>query len=472
MGTPLPDPYRALDGRLLTGTEYEFVDALDGNRKNQIPDIFVWRKNSPRMIELGAGKAAEAEAQMAAVATFFDRYFSDPHGSFLAAFNEFTNLEEFERVVEGALKKWIEERLGTHSQGAAPWNHSPFRGLQPFEFEHADVYFGRTQSVNEILNSLRTERETSAAGKQIGAFVLVLGKSGVGKSSFVRAGVLPMLANPRLIEGIDAWRRVVLRPGDGGAGLFGALASGLLRTDALGEELRQLGVTAAELGNDLRQSPIAAIHQLRGALRQVGRSITGNQASTIWLALVIDQLEEIFTQVSISPNERNAFANALGEMATSGFIWVICVCRTDFFSRFSELPVEFNRLRQGPGQYELASATTAEIGQIIRGPAQMAHLQFESEAQSRRSLDEVLLDATAAYSAGLPLLEFTLDELFKRRTPTGLLTFNAYLSMGGIEGAVREHANSVWEAFTEEEKYAFSEVLSLLVGLQLGTTSP
>src|SRR4029077_20856614 len=109
------------------------------------------------------------------------------------------------------------------------WKSCPFRGLNFFDLEHAPIFHGRTKAIGEVLEALEAQLRAQRP------FVLVVGASGSGKSSLVRAGVLPLLAQPGTIEGIRLWRWAVARPGAGGSGgdCFDALAAALLESPAL-----------------------------------------------------------------------------------------------------------------------------------------------------------------------------------------------------------------------------------------------
>src|SRR6516165_7790145 len=97
---------------------------------------------------------------------------------------------------------------------------NPFRGLDFFDSEHAPFFHGRTKTVGELLSVLQQQ----AAAKR--PFVLVLGPEGSGKTSLVRAGILPVFAQVSIAEGDRAWRLALTRPGNGGAGdPFDALGS-------------------------------------------------------------------------------------------------------------------------------------------------------------------------------------------------------------------------------------------------------
>src|SRR4051794_38459006 len=123
-----------------------------------------------------------------------------------------------------------------------------------FEFEHAPVYFGRTRAVGDVLGALRLQ---AAAGRP---FVLVLGASGSGKSSLVRAGLLPLLTQPGVIEGVGAWRRRMVRPGDSPGGPFESLAAALVHPEALPElDNKDQDSSPHELAAVLRESPAGAL---------------------------------------------------------------------------------------------------------------------------------------------------------------------------------------------------------------------
>jgi hypothetical protein len=157
------------------------------------------------------------------------------------------------------------------------------------------------------------------------------------------------------------------------------------------------------------------------------RDPLGDDASTApthirHLALVVDQLEEIYSDERIDQGRRERFAEALNALARTGCVWIVATLRSDLYPKLTELPVLLS-LKEGDGQFDLLPPSMREIGQIIRLPAAAAGLRFESRAHTAERLDETIRDAAAGNAAALPLLEFLLEELYKRRSQDNVLTF-------------------------------------------------
>ncbi len=379
------------------------------------------------------------------------------------------------RLVEQMMEKDRERRPQSYAElrraidewsgPTAVWTSgSPFRGLSAFEFEHAAIFFGRAQAVEEAVNALR---EQAVAGR---AFVLVLGMSGSGKSSLVRAGVVPRLVQPGAIEGVSLWRRAVLRPAEAAGDVFEGLAAALARSEALPELLAD-GTTASELGRLLRENPKGAALLVRGGLSQVAaekkRAEGRKDQPDVRLIVVVDQMEELFTLERSSAEERRGFIDALSSLARSGRVWVVATLRSDFYGRCEELP-ELMALKQGAGQYHLQPPSPAEVAQMIRLPARAASLRFEQDKITQAGLDEVLRDAALEQVGHLPLLEFALEELYRLRTPDGLLTHSAYATMGGVEGALIKRAEEVFASLSPAQQAVLPEVFGALVRISAG----
>jgi len=163
---------------------------------------------------------------------FVDTWFRNEDGTFRSAFYNFEKTAQFEEVLEVHLRDWIRERLKTAEVADAPqaqWKGSPFRGLQAFDFQHALIYCGRTGMVSELLDALRRR------GAADQGFLMVTGMSGVGKSSLVKAGLLPILVRPGVVEHTIGWRRAMFKPNVGDQTLLAGFAAALVEPHALPE---------------------------------------------------------------------------------------------------------------------------------------------------------------------------------------------------------------------------------------------
>jgi tetratricopeptide (TPR) repeat protein len=467
LGTRLPAQFTRADGsRYESGTEYEFEEAMEGFRRNGKPDLLVYRRTAPPSVRLDDERdLMERLSQKKKLDEFIEKWFHDrTEGTLVAAFHPFASPSDFEILLENHLRRLIERQLPRSAVATAQardvWKKgSPFRGLAAFELEHAPVFFGRTRAVSDILQALRQQ---STDGRSL---VLILGMSGGGKSSVVRAGVLPMLTKPGVIEGITFWRRAVFRPTDVRGDIFAGLARALLKDEAL-PSLDGEGAGADEFAQILRQSPQAATAMVRNALaREAQSDKAGGDKANGRLALVIDQMEEMFTHEGILPEHREAFIDVIDAFARSGRVWVICTLRSDFYPRLAALP-KLTALKEGAGQYDLMPPNASEIGQMIRLPTRAAGLRFEEDPTTNESLDDMLRDAALERPEILPLLQFTLEELYQRRTEDGLLTLAAYRELGGVEGSLAQRAEAVFQDLPKDVQAELPKVLNALVSIE------
>lgn len=441
LGTRLPPTFRKPDGsHYASGTEFEFENALAGFRSRGWPSLLVYRKSAtPVLADDDDDVAMEKLRQKQSLDAFVRKWFHDEtDGTLRAAFHPFFSAEDFEEIVEIHLQKLIArqypEAVGADASQAASWRHeSPFRGLQAFEYEHAPIFFGRTAAVTQMLAALRSQARDS------GAFLLVLGASGSGKSSVVRAGLLPVLTQPGVIEGISEWHWISVRPRDAVNGRLVDLVH------------RSLDCA---LAGSARNGELA--HRLEALAREPRR-----------IALFIDQLEEVFSAGEIDTDERTRFFELLKRLVATGAVWVITTVRSDFYPRVAESPALVD-LKAGSGQYDLLPPSSAEIGQMIRLPAAAAGLRYEMNLEGGERLDEVLRDAAVASPESLPLLEFALEELYKRRSGDGTLTFAAYRAIGGVEGALAQRAESVFQQLPPRAADALPAVLRKLIAAHAG----
>jgi WD40 repeat protein/tRNA A-37 threonylcarbamoyl transferase component Bud32 len=282
----------------------------------------------------------------------------------------------------------------------------PFKGLASFEPVDADYFFGRERLVAELVARL------------VGAgFLGIVGPSGSGKSSVLRAGLLPALA-AGVLPGSEGWRRLLVRPGERPL-----------------NELRRVLVSGAD-------DPLA--EALEG-LPAHGR-----------LLLAVDQLEELFTACP-SYGERAAFADALARAATDplGRALVVVALRADFYGRFAAYPGLAELL--GANQVLVSPLSASELRRVVELPAARVGLRVDPE------LADELVEDVEGEPGALPLLSTALLELWQKRQDNAL-TLAAYRESGGVHGAVARLAEGTYSRIPDERKPIARAIMLRLVG--------
>jgi len=465
-----PGMHRRADGSTYaSGTEYEFESAMNAFKNSGRPDMLVYRRTARPVTPLDPPDEIELRlSQWKALQGFCEHWFKEG-GDFKSSFNQYADCGEFERIFEEHLRRLVEENLLKDGNAAtAPirrerwWQGSPYRGLQAFEFEHEPIFFGRTRARDEVLGALQARWVEEKC-----PFVLIFGASGSGKSSLMRAGVVPWLVRPGLIEGVGLWRRAILKPSEQAGDLLEGLARVLVQPNSL-PELVADGTTVEALAEMLRDEPKSIVGLIKGALSQAAteeqRSGDLNKPPVSRLALGLDQLEEVFTlQDRFDEEGRRMFFRALGALARSGYVWIVATLRSDFYSRCEESS-ELVELKKNRGQYHLLPPTQAELSQMIRYPAEMAGANFEEDG-TKGKLEDIIARETQDQPGALPLLEYALDMLYQEGADDGILTHAEYDKIGRVGGAVAAKAEQTFLGLNETEKAAFDDVLQGLVTL-------
>lgn len=478
LGTPLPkEQYRGIDGRApVTGTEWEYEAAMAANLTKGVPDLLAYKKKaSPRAEFRTAADVAELGRQLERLETFWARHFVD-RGEIRAAFAEFDDLESFELKLEHDLRRLIERRVGQAASKAvasasATWlTGSPFRGLETYLFEHAPIFFGRSDATKTAVENLV---EAAEGGRP---FILVLGASGAGKSSLAQAGIVPALTVRGVVPSVGQWRHAVVRPGGHPDGPFMALATGLSGKGALPEILS--GQDLSALAKHLQTAAahpsfpiVSALTARERAARDKGDLLSFEE---VRLILVVDQLEELFTLAEVTPDQRNAFILCLKGLMESKRVFVIATMRNDYWHRAAETP-QLVALAEGKCRLDLLPPSQAEITEMIRRPAEAAGLSFEAEARTEVRLDAALAEEASREPGALPLLSFLLDALFLKDVQERHNTTLRYASMrelGGLKGAIATRAEAAYSALPPEAKAKLPIVLRTLVTVGRSAAEP
>jgi WD40 repeat protein len=492
LGTPLPPKtatreYRRGDGETpVTGTEWEFEDALVAAKVKGAPAILAFRNISPAPIPtFDTDAQARSLGQLAALNDFWSRNFAN-RGVFLAAYDTYQSLSEFSDRLEQALRKLIEQRVKdaaarTPTSQDPVWLSAPFRGLKSYEFEHAEIFFGRDATVNKAIEALAKRARAGVSA------IVISGASGSGKSSLAKAAILPRLMKPQRIDGVEFIRRCVVRPSDLGADPLLGFIQSVARTDQGADvglpELLTLGQTPQAIAEQIRKSVDAGRFVFDAALNAVTASArnpaTANAKRLLphekaGLVIVCDQLEELFTTADIAEPDRRLFSEVLANLANGGNIWLVATIRSDLWHRAGELPA-LAALSEGEGRVDVFPPSLAEITEMIRRPAAAAGLVFEQSERSGVGLDSVLAEDAAAEPGALPLLSFTLETLYTRDViehGDRCLTFATYESLGGLDGAIAARAEDAFKSLSPDAQSAVPKVLRALVNVSGASDEP
>jgi hypothetical protein len=313
----------------------------------------------------------------------------------------------------------------------------PYKGLQQFEGDDRQLFFGREALTTKIISYLRDPTTEADIGKW-DHFLAIVGASGIGKSSLVRAGVVPALergdqftGDTLSLKSNPQWAIRVLTPT---AHPLEALATSLTR------EADSVRVTA-NLINDLAVEP--------NALHLFARKILGDPSAIKSrehgkkLLLVVDQFEEVFT-LCHNQAERDAFVdNLMTAVEAGGPVFVLIALRSDFYAHcggFSSLrdALESQQVYIGPMGLD-------ELRQAITGPAELYDWKLEP------GLVDFLLQEVRDEPGTLPLLSHALLETGQRRRGR-TLTFAGYRESGGVRGAIARSAEQVYQDLDADQK--------------------
>ena len=336
--------------------------------------------------------------------------------------SRFENAGEFRSAIASALR-------GGGDHATPVIDENPYKGLRSFGQSDTKDFFGRERFIDRLVARL------SRAGSA-GRFVAVVGPSGSGKSSVVRAGLMPALRQGAA-PGSNHWFAVEMVPA---AHPFEQL------------ELALLAVAV--------KPPTSLLEQLsgnRGIHRAVERVLPEENAT---LVLVVDQFEELFTQST--PDEAARFVDALVEAVRDDHsrVRVVATLRADFYDR----PLRHRGLGEllRTGTEVLTPMSPEDLERAVNGPAERVGAICEP------ALVGELVAAVIDRPAALPLLQYTLTELFERRSGS-TLTMSAYRELGGVSGALVDRAEAIYGDLEPEEQQATRQIFLRLMTLGEGS---
>lgn len=306
-----------------------------------------------------------------------------------------------------------------------PDGRAPYVGLAVYGPDDADRFCGRDHLIAKVTDRLARQR-----------FVAVVGASGSGKSSLLRAGVLPALS----ADG-DRWSTLLITPGPR------PLEECAVRLGT------RLGLSAHQLAAELAEDPL----RLGLSIRE----LMADRPDDAEFLLVVDQFEEIFTLCGDS-RERDGFVTALLHAAhdPGSRTRVVLGLRADFYAHCARHVQLVEALQDA--QVLVGPMSSAELGEAITQPAVRAGLMVE------KSLVTTVVGEAAGRVGALPFVSHALWETWRRRHGTSLL-LTEYQAAGGVNGAVAQSADRVYEGLNEGQQQAARRILVRLTALGDGT---
>jgi WD40 repeat protein len=319
----------------------------------------------------------------------------------------------------------------------------PYPGLRSFEVHESHLFFGREGLSEQLITKLAATR-----------FLVVVGTSGSGKSSLVRAGLLPALYGGFMVSAGSAWRVAIMRPGHDP---LGNLAQALNQPEVYGSEAAT---------NRAIQNAVTEAMLRRGSLSLVEVVRLQNMPTTESLLVVADQFEELFrvepgAQVEDRENDNAAFVKLLLAATTQRAIpiYVVLTMRSDYLgdcAQFWDLPEAINA-----GQYLIPRLTREQRREAITGPIAVGGAEMTPRLINR------LLNDVGDNPDQLPLLQHALmrtwDEWRDKRPAHAAvhegvaLDFCCYEAIGGMEQALSRHADEAFAALPDDRHRVVAE---------------
>ena len=404
----------------------------------------------------------EADGQL--LARVVDQWFEGDNAPFAGRLNRFEASYEVVRWAEESLRREIDRviaergltpRDSTGEESVKWWtNGSPYRGAASYDASCAEVFEGRNELVLQAVSELRDQ---ATRGRPV---IVLSGPGASGKTSLARAGIKPLIMSRGVAGEGTIWRRCYLRAGDMGESAVESLAAAIMDYDVL-PELGAVGTTPAKLAQLLRKNPPAAARNVQTALAKVAES-GEHPGGKGHLLLMLDQLEELLANESLSHEDKSQFWTAVGKLVATGEVWLILIVRDDFLTELANLP-ELAFARVEKVVVPVVPPTREELLRIVQIPAEGAGLWFGKDPTTGKWLDQQIADDAAESPEPLFDLSLTMQSLYEKRTPRGKITQTSYDEIDSVGSAAEKIGEAIYRAQTPAVQAALPRLVRELI---------
>lgn len=435
LGTPLCKKFTKPDGSPYhSGTEYEYDLMRDLQRQKGAPRILTYVKTKDIVPTVKTkDELFEFFQQKESVKTFLSEHFYDESTNSNYAYLQFDEQTTFEQNLKNHLKELIRQSIGDVNE-IREWDGNPYVGLKSFEYEQSSIFYGRRHLVYDVTSQLLENENVKRS-------LIVIGESGSGKSSFVKAGLLPFLCRD------NKTGYLIITPSMFGAKLYQGIIDLLVDNYAFLDG----NPFIEDLRTDISEN--TNFKHLQYALNN-----TPHQDVILYL----DQFEELFNDNQISEEERKKVILLLKGIASTQSISIFFSLRSDFYNRFS-IYGSLAQLKEMSIVVDIPMIGLTDIAEIVDEPAKKACLKWEIDQKGSSLNDTIIKDASIIKD--LPLIEFALSELYNLRNENNCLTFSAYKQIGRLKGAIVAYANNFYNNLNDEERSTLNEVLGYVISV-------
>tara|TARA_R110002096_G_scaffold393074_8_gene588109 strand:+ start:287 stop:3694 length:3408 start_codon:yes stop_codon:yes gene_type:complete len=438
------EPYRS-------GTEREYDLMMEARKQSggERPAIlFYTRDDKVSFDEKLKGRRTEEQAELLRQKELSEQFLSEEFtdaetGQNVKAYHSFRHPPSFSQRLRVHLQELLDPISGIEG-GDPVWDvetkGSPFLGLEPFDYEHAMIFFGREDEELEIRQHLKERAREGSA------FVLIVGPSGSGKSSLARAGVIPSIVVHEVDEKMPEWIPVMLTPSELGNQMFRNLLEKIFAGFQVDFNLVELESKAQRF----RENPVTFFSM------ELSPLFVSRRGTSRRLLLLLDQIEEFFTGNEEMEAEREVLFRALHFLCQTGDVWIVGTLRSDFYS--TALSSEaLKELKGAKGSFDLTVPNDASFRRMIEEPARLAGLKW-GERNGIPLVNEIMKEIRDKGEL-LPLVGFVLRELFEQRDENDTLLYESYEKLGGVSGALSQRAENVFTSLSPSAQHQFSLIM-------------